>query len=155
MNIIRAIRQKPYHMILGTLGIFLAPVLIALLVPGGLYAWQVTVLEQPGNLAVSILLSVFFGSFLALYAYNRSLPACCTVNASKTGFVGGIGAAFLGKCPACFSALALILPAFGIGSSLSITLFMAQWAWLVMLLAVLLIAHGIYRLEGFSRPARL
>ena len=150
MNLIRAVQRKPVHFILGAIGIFVAPALIGLLIPGGLNAWVATVLEQPVNLASSIGLSVLFGSFVALYAYARSLPECCTIG-SKSGFAGGVFAAFLGKCPACFSVFALALPAIGIGSSLSITIFLAHWAWAFMLLATGLIAHSIYRLDGFSR----
>ena len=149
MNLITAIMRKPVHFLIASLALFLTPALIALLVPGGFQGWVLTVLESPVNLASSIALSLLFGSFVALFAYSRSLPECCTT--SKSGFAGGIFAALLGKCPACFSAFALILPAIGIGSSLSITIFLAHWAWVFMLIAALLIAHSIYRLEGFSR----
>lgn len=150
MNIVTAIKRKPIHFAIGTIGIFIAPALIGLLIPGGLNAWIATVIEQPLNLASSIGLSALFGGFVAVYAYTRSLPECCTVG-SKSGFAGGVFAALLGKCPACFSVFALILPVIGIGSSLSITIFLAHWAWAFMVIAAGLIAHSIYRLEGFSR----
>jgi hypothetical protein len=150
MNLITAITKRPIHFLIGTVAIFLAPALLSLIVPGGANAWVATVIEQPLNLASSIGLSLLFGSFVALYAYTRSLPECCAIG-TRSGFAGGVFAAFLGKCPACFSVFALILPAIGIGSSLSISIFLSHWAWAFMLIAAALIARSIHTLKGFSR----
>ena len=150
MNLVTALKRKPYHFALGSLAIFFIPALLSIPVPGGLASWVTTVIENPLNLASSIGLSLLFGSFVSLFAYTRSLPECCQLG-SKSGFAGGVFAALLGKCPACFSVFALILPAVGIGSSLSISIFLAHWAWAFMVLAAVLITHSIYRLEGFSR----
>lgn len=153
MRLIDAIKAKPLHLILSAAIIFTFPIALGLITPDGVQGWWVTLTASYYNMVSSITLSLVFGAFVSLFVYNRSLPSCCSLtiyNSGKAGFAGGIGGALLGKCPACFSVIALVLPAFGIGSSLGITLFLANWAWAFMLAAIFLMIFSIYKLQGFK-----
>lgn len=150
MKILAAWKSKTFYGIIATIAVFVMPILISLFAPGGIENWVVMIAQKPGNLITAILFSLTFGSFVALYAYNKAnAPACCSVKSSSFGFVGGVGGALLGKCPACFSLLAFILPAFGIGSSLSVTVFFGRYAWAIMLISIVFVVYSIYRMQGF------
>ena len=149
-KVFKALKKKPYYGIAGAIIIFTLPIVLSVFSPDGISSWFSMIGFKPINFTFSILLSLVFGSFVSLYYYNKSLPNCCQVGTAKAGFIGGTGGALLGKCPACFSVMALILPAFGIGSALSVTLFFAKWAWAIMAISMILIFYSIYRLEGFK-----
>ena len=151
MKVFAAWKNKFLYGSLAAIAIFVIPILVSLLVPGGIENWKIMIAAKPANLITAVLLSLTFGSFFALYVYSKSItPACCSVGNTRVGFIGGTGGALLGKCPACFSVLAFILPALGIGSALSVTVFFARWAWVIMLASILFIIFSIYRMDGFK-----
>ena len=151
MKILVAWKKKFFNGILAAIAIFTVPILVSLLAPGGIENWVIMIGERPLNLLTAILLSATFGTFFAVYSYSKSItPACCTVGNTRIGFIGGTGGALLGKCPACFSLLAFILPALGIGSALSVTIFFARYAWIIMLASIFFIFYSIYRMDGFN-----
>jgi len=150
MKILLAWKKKPLQGLLAIITIATIPVLLSAIFLGQIDNWKTIILTKPVNLIMAIILTLTFGTFVALYYYNKAFaPACCAAPGSKAGFAGGATGALIGKCPACFSLFAFILPALGIGSALSVTLFFARWAWLIMLTSTLFVVYSIYKMEGF------
>jgi len=153
MRILAAWKSKTFYGILAAIGVFTVPILVTLFAPGGIENWIIMIGQKPENLITAIFFSLTFGSFVALYTYNKATaPACCKAKTTNLGLFGGVTGALLGKCPACFSILAFILPALGIGSTLSVTVFFGRYAWAIMLASIMFIIYSIYKMEGFKVP---
>jgi len=90
------------------------------------------------------LLTLLSGVYVGLYVYNKSVCPTCRIDNGKAGAASVLGGVLLGACPACIPAVGIFLP-------LGVSVYLSSISWIFLLLAVLLLAFLIYRMNGFER----
>ena len=63
MKVFAAWKNKFLYGSLAAIAIFVIPILVSLLVPGGIENWKIMIAAKPANLITAVLLSLPFGSF--------------------------------------------------------------------------------------------
>lgn len=90
------------------------------------------------------LLSVLSGAYVGIYAYNRKVAACCSVESVKTGAAGSLIGILLGACPACIPVLAILFP-------LSVTLALSRISLIFLIISVVIMLFSVWRIGGFKK----
>jgi len=145
MRIITAVKEKPFHAILSSLGIFLlVPVIQSINTTLAFEIWYKTLLDRPLNSILYIAFSVMFGMLISLYSYSKNKCIDCKERDINTGFGGAVLGFVLGICPACFSLIGVLLPLGG-------SIFLTTYAPIFTALSITIILFSIQRLGGFRR----
>lgn len=109
-----------------------------------LNVWLETLVSKfPTNVLYPIF-AILFGSYAALYVYDKKVAKCCRPETAKASAAPSILGIFLGACPACIPTLAFFLP-------LSITIAIGYYSWLILLASIALILFSIWRAGGFQK----
>ena len=145
MRIITAVKEKPFHAILSSLGIFLlVPVIQSINTTLAFEIWYKTLLDRPLNSILYIAFSVMFGMLISLYSYSKNKCIDCKERDINTGLGGAVLGFVLGICPACFSLIGVLLPLGG-------SIFLTTYAPIFTVLSITIILFSIQRLGGFRR----
>jgi carbon starvation protein CstA len=130
----------------GLLSIFIAlfwPVLIL----GNLNKWiQILFYKFPTNVLYPIL-SIFIGTFIAIYVYNKKHNSHCSLESIATGISASFIGTIFGLCPACIPVLALL--------PLSITATLSYMSWILSLISIFLLLFVIYKMNGFEKIEKI
>ncbi len=85
------------------------------------------------------------GVVVGLFAYQKLVaPGCAVGGGTKLGATGSLVGIFLGACPACIPAIAVLLP-------LGVNVFLSRVAPTFAGLAVAILLFARYRMSGFRR----
>jgi len=145
MRIIIAFKEKPFHAIFSTIGIFLlVPIIQLVVTPLAFEIWYRTLIDRPLNSILYIIFSVMFGMLISLYIYATNKCVDCKKSEANAGFGGATLGFVLGVCPACFSLIGVVLP---LGGGILLT----QYAPAFTLLSIVIIFFSIHRLGGFKK----
>jgi len=145
MRIITAVKEKPFHALLSSLGIFLlVPVIQSINTTLAFEIWYKTLLDRPLNSILYIAFSVMFGMLISLYSYSKNKCIDCKKEDINAGFGGAALGFVLGICPACFSLIGVLLPLGG-------SIFLTTYAPIFTVLSITIILFSIQRLGGFRR----
>ena len=89
------------------------------------------------------LVALLSGVVVGLFAYQKWVaPGCSVGGGAKIGATGSFVGIFLGACPACIPAIAVLLP-------LGVNVFLSRVAPIFAGLAVAILLFAIYRMSGF------
>jgi len=145
MRIITAVKEKPFHALLSSVGIFLlVPLIQSINTPLAFEIWYKTFLDRPLNSLLYIAFSIMFGMLISLYIYSKSKCIDCKKGDINAGFGGAALGFVLGICPACFSLIGVLLPLGG-------SIFLTAYSPVFTALSIALILFSIQRLGGFRK----
>lgn len=145
MRIITAVKEKPFHALLSSVGIFLlVPVIQSINTTLAFEIWYKTLLDRPLNSILYIAFSVMFGMLISLYSYSKNKCIDCKKKGINVGFGGAALGFVLGICPACFSLIGVLLPLGG-------SIFLTRYAPIFTVLSIAIILFSIQKLGGFRR----
>ncbi len=109
----------------------------------GIENWAVVYANTTYLLVLYPLVALLSGVVVGLFAFQKWVaPGCSVGGSAKIGATGSFVGIFLGACPACIPAIAVLLP-------LGVNVFLSRVAPIFAGLSVAILLFAIYRMSGF------